>query len=52
VSVVLDFQANTVESRTWMRDVLEGTAARCQLNLLEPPAPEEGFTVIRHGEDG
>ena len=36
-SIVLDFQANTVESRTWMRDLLNKTDADHQLNVLMPP---------------
>lgn len=35
VSVVLDFQANTVASRGWMRGLVEGTGARCLLHHLE-----------------
>lgn len=37
VSVVLDFQANTVESRVWMHDILETTNASHQLHVLAPP---------------
>lgn len=37
VSVVLDFQANTVESRSWMRGVLDQTSADHQLHVLAPP---------------
>lgn len=35
VSVVLDFPANTVENRAWMRDVLDKTNAAHQLHLLD-----------------
>lgn len=35
VSVVLDFAANTVEQRAWMRSVLEITEAAHQLHLLD-----------------
>lgn len=35
VSVVLDFPANTVEQRGWMRGILENTTAAHQLHLLE-----------------
>lgn len=37
VSVVLDFQANTVRSRTWMRGILEGTGASHRLHVLDVP---------------
>lgn len=37
VSVVLDFPANTVEQRKWMRGILKNTSAAHQLHLLEPP---------------
>ncbi|SFJ87351.1 AAA family ATPase [Jannaschia pohangensis] len=37
ISVVLDFQANTVESRTWMRHLLDQTGADHQLHVLVPP---------------
>jgi len=37
VSVVLDFPANTVEQRAWMRGILDQTTASHQLHLLEPP---------------
>lgn len=35
VSVVLDFPANTVENRTWMRGILDRTAADHRLHVLE-----------------
>ena len=35
--VVLDFQANTIESRTWMRHLLGQTDADHQLHVLMPP---------------
>ena len=37
VSVVLDFPANTVEQRRWMRGILATTTAAHQLHLLETP---------------
>lgn len=37
VSVVLDFPANTVENRDWMRGIFEAAGARHQLHLLDPP---------------
>lgn len=37
LSVVLDFQANTVESRAWMRGIVEATGAAHTLHLLDPP---------------
>lgn len=85
LSVVLDFPANTVESRLWMRGIFEAAGAGHRLHLLAPPdavclerlrlrnaqgdhpfkvseaqfvrfsrhfappAPEEGFTIVRHG---
>lgn len=35
VSVVLDFPANTVEQRDWMRGILETTSASHQLHVLD-----------------
>lgn len=35
-SVVLDFQANTVESRVWMRQILDQSDAAHQLHVLMP----------------
>ena len=37
VSVVLDFQGNTVESRIWMRGLLDQTDADHQFHVLMPP---------------
>lgn len=37
LSVVLDFQANTVESRAWMRGLLDETQADHQCHVLMPP---------------
>ena len=37
MSVVLDFQANTVESRTWMRHLLNEAEADHQLHVLMSP---------------
>ncbi|WP_421904370.1 AAA family ATPase [Mameliella sp.] len=37
VSVVLDFAANTVDQRAWMRGILEATGAAHRLHLLAPP---------------
>jgi predicted kinase len=37
VSVVLDFQANTVEARNWMRGILEQTDASHVLHVLDVP---------------
>ena len=37
VSVVLDFQANTVESRRWMRGIIDRTGADHRLHVLAPP---------------
>ncbi len=37
LSVVLDFQANTVESRQWMRGIIERTGADHRLHVLVPP---------------
>ncbi len=37
VSVVLDFQANTLDSRAWMRDILAATDASHQLHVLNVP---------------
>lgn len=37
ISVVLDFQANTIEVRQWMRGILRATNAAHQLHLLAPP---------------
>lgn len=37
VSVVLDFQGNTIESRKWMRSILDQTNADHQVHVLSPP---------------
>lgn len=37
LSVVLDFPANTVENRTWMRSILDETKASHQLHVLDVP---------------
>ncbi len=37
VSVVLDFQANTVDARNWMRSILEQTDASHILHVLDVP---------------
>ncbi|KIC39460.1 AAA family ATPase [Leisingera sp. ANG-M7] len=37
ISVVLDFPANTIETRSWMRSILEETSASHQLHVLCPP---------------
>jgi predicted kinase len=37
VSVVLDFHANTVRSRAWMRAIFEAAEASHQLHFLEVP---------------
>ncbi|MEM5521991.1 ATP-binding protein [Sulfitobacter sp. AS59] len=37
ISVVLDFQANTISSREWMRAILEQTQAAHKLHLLDVP---------------
>ncbi|KAJ54544.1 cell division protein ZipA [Actibacterium mucosum KCTC 23349] len=37
MSVVLDFPANTVENRNWMRGILEKTEANHELHVLTPP---------------
>ena len=37
ISVVLDFQANTVASRDWMRSILEKTSAAHKLHVLDVP---------------
>ncbi len=37
ISVVLDFQANTLEARQWMRGILEQTNARHVLHVLDVP---------------
>jgi len=88
VSVVLDFAANTVETRNWMRGILEQTEAAHQLHVFDVsdeiclarlkqrnargehpftvseqqfhaftqylvlPTPDEGFTIVTHGELG
>jgi predicted kinase len=36
-SVVLDFQANTIASRDWMRGILEQTKAAHKLHILDVP---------------
>lgn len=37
LSVVLDFQANTVDSRKWMRGIIDASGAAHQLHVLVPP---------------
>jgi len=37
ISVILDFQANTISSRDWMRSILEQTKAAHKLHVLEVP---------------
>lgn len=37
VTVVLDFQANTIDSRTWMRTLIEGTGADHIMHVLDTP---------------
>ncbi|MGH1458379.1 MAG: AAA family ATPase [Paracoccaceae bacterium] len=37
ISVVLDFQANTIASRDWMRGILEQTKAAHKLHVLDVP---------------
>jgi predicted kinase len=37
LSVVLDFPANTVETRAWMRGILDGTDADHVLHVLDVP---------------
>ena len=37
MSVVLDFQANTIDSRVWMRGLLDQTNADHQFHVLMPP---------------
>lgn len=37
VSVVLDFPANTIETRDWMRSILKRTGAAHTLHLLDVP---------------
>ena len=37
LSVVLDFQANTVESRRWMRGLIDQSGADHRLHVLAPP---------------
>jgi predicted kinase len=37
LSVVLDFPANTIETRAWMRDILSRTSAAHVLHVLDVP---------------
>ena len=37
VSVILDFQANTVDSRRWIKTILDKTSAAHQLHVLDTP---------------
>lgn len=37
LSVVLDFPANTAQSRDWMRQLLEDSGAEHQMHVLAPP---------------
>jgi len=40
VSVVLDFQANTVASRQWMRGIADDAGTACRLHWLDVPDEE------------
>ena len=37
ISVVLDYPANTPETRAWMRSILDGTKAKHQMHVLDVP---------------
>ena len=37
LSVVLDFQANTIESRAWMRGLLDQVSVEHEFHVLAPP---------------
>lgn len=37
VSVVLDFPANTIENRNWMRGIIDATNAHHELHVLDVP---------------
>ena len=37
ITVVLDFQANTIEARSWVRGILEQTKASHKLHVLDVP---------------
>ena len=37
MSVVLDFPANTVETRAWMREILDQTGTAHQMHVLTTP---------------
>lgn len=37
ISVVLDFQANTVEDRLWMREIIDTSGAAHRLHVLDVP---------------
>ncbi|MEP3332273.1 ATP-binding protein [Sedimentitalea sp.] len=52
MSVVLDFQANTVESRTWMRALLNETDADHQLHVLMPPDEVCVARLQKRNEEG
>ena len=36
-SVILDFQANTIESRAWMKDIIKATGCDHELHWLDMP---------------
>lgn len=52
VSVVLDFPANTVETRAWMRAVIERTRVAHQLHLLQASDAQCLERLRRRNEKG
>ena len=52
LSVVLDFPANTVERRTWMRGILDRAGADHRLHLLKTPDEICRARLQRRNEDG
>ena len=52
LSIVLDFPANTVSLRAWMRGIFEGAGAAHQLHYLDTPDAVCRARLLRRNEDG
>lgn len=52
LSVALDFPANTVDRRRWMRGIFEGAGAAHQLHYLDVPDAVCRGRLMRRNEDG
>ena len=52
LSVVMDFPANTLENRVWMRDLIEGTEAANELHFLDMSDEICKARLKQRNEDG